>query len=78
MNVYDDFLRSDTNRMVRRYCFQNDLSPAEVWRDLRMRLMIKTGYSAPATATNKLAEIQEAGHLDTFHALAEELAWSGR
>lgn len=72
----EDFLRSDIDRKVRRYCFQNNLSPAEVWRDLRMRLMIKTGYSAPAT--NKLTEIQEAGHLETFHALAEELAWPGR
>jgi hypothetical protein len=78
MNQYEDFLRADINRTVRRFCFQNGLSQADVWRGLRMRLMVKTGFTVPTTAKNKLAEIQKAGHLETFHNLAEELTWLGR
>lgn len=78
MTQYDDFLRSDINRAVRRFCFQHRVPQADVWRDLRMRLMVKTGFSVPRTAKNKLAEIQKAGHLEAFHAIAEELAWRGR
>jgi hypothetical protein len=77
MTQYDDFLRSDINLAVRRYCFQHRVPQDEVWRDLRMRLMIKTGYSVPTSADNKLEEIQRAGHLEVFHAIAEELAWRG-
>ena len=78
MNQYEDFLRADINRTVRRFCFQNGLSQSDVWRGLRMRLMVKTGFTVPSTAKNKLAEIQKAGHLETFHTLAEELEWYGR
>lgn len=75
---YQDFLRSDINRTVRRYCFRHDLPQADVWRELRGRLMVKTGFTVPRAARNKLAEIQKAGHLETFHQLAEELEWRGR
>jgi hypothetical protein len=78
MNECEEFLRAETSRLVRRHCFENGLPQADVWRELRGRLMIRTGYAAPSTAKNKLAEIQAAGHLETFHALAEELAWRGR
>ena len=78
MNLYEDFLRSDINRTVRRFCFQHHVPQADVWRELRGRLMIKTGFVVPRTAKNKLAEIQKAGHLEAFHALAEELEWGGR
>ena len=78
MNSYEDFLRADINRTVRRFCFQNRVPQADVWRSLRMRLMIKTGYTAPSTTKNKLAAIQKAGHLEAFHRIAEELVWLGR
>lgn len=78
MNEYEDFLRSDINRTVRRYCFQNHVPQADVWRELRGRLMVKTGFTVPSTARNKLAEIQKAGHLEMFHNLAEELECYGR
>lgn len=47
MNEYEDFLRSDINRTVRRYCFQNHVPQADVWRELRGRLMVKTGFVVP-------------------------------
>lgn len=78
MNQYEDFLRADTNRVVRRFCFQNRIPQAEVWRELRGKLMVKTGFAVSRAAKNKLAEIQRAGHLETFHRLAEELEWYGR
>jgi hypothetical protein len=73
MNEYEAFLRHDTVNMVNRHCARTGTDYGEAWHRLRSRLTHLTGYAPPKSAKNKIAAIQEAGHLELFHKLAEEL-----
>jgi hypothetical protein len=73
MNEYEAFLRADTVSMVNRHCARTGTDYGEAWHKLRSRLTHLTDYAPPKSAKNKIAAIQEAGHLELFHKLAEEL-----
>lgn len=73
MNEYEAFLRADTVSMVNRHCARTGTDYGEARHKLRSRLTQLTGYAPPKKAKNKIAAIQEAGHLELFHKLAEAL-----
>jgi hypothetical protein len=73
VNEYEAFLRTDTVKMVNRHCSRTGTDYGEAWHRLRSRLTHLTGYAPPKSAKNKIAAIQEAGHLELFHTLAGEL-----